>query len=218
MHIHPHKSRTVLEHHQLLRLSAGFGRVVLGIPICFLIFSNYMNLPVPSVPAFACGLIMIFWGIGTLYTAKPVTATWDRKINTAFALAVLQLYFIPFLYWWLEVPTVVFYAMNVLAMAMTITWLLIVLNHLAAEFAGYCQDDYFKVESLLCAWLTMGLLVTLFAGITGYVIIHYVQEGGQSLPRLRLYPWLMAVLIMPFTLTLASMFKCWKKCGKLLEM
>ena len=219
MHAHmTRKDRPVLNHHQVLRLSSGFSRVVFGIPVCGLGFSQHMNVPLPAIPSFACGLILIFWGIGTLYTVRPVSATWDRKVTTAFALAMLQLYFIPFLYWWLAVPTVVFYAVNVLAMAITVTWLLIILNHLAAEFASLCQDDYFKVEALLCAWLTMGLLVTLFTGITGYLLVHYVHADGASLPRIKLYPWLVAVLIMPFTLTLTSMYKCWKKCGKLLEM
>jgi hypothetical protein len=54
--------------------------------------------------------------------------------------------------------------------------------------------------------------------MTGYLLVHYVHAGEASLPRMKLYPWLIAVLIMPFTLTLTSMYKCWKKCGKLLEM
>ena len=210
-------SETVLSDAQVLRLVAGFSRVTWGIPIMLLLFAKWLRIPIIPIPSYVIGLILVFWGTAILLSARPINPRMDRKIEMAVLLSLLQLYFVPFLYWWSDHQGSLFFSVNILLLGIVTGVMLILLNQLAAEFAELCHDEFFKVESMLCAWMALGLFATLLVLLLVYVGIHFFRADGFQLPRLRLYPWILAVLVMPFTLTLASMWKCRRKCVELLD-
>ena len=217
MENNPTEIKKKLTDSQVLRLAAGFSRVTWGIPVMLLLFAQHLRIPVLPIPSYVVGVILVFWGLALLLGARPINPRMDRKIEAAVLLSLLQLYFVPFLYWWHGQPTSVYFSVNVMVMALATALMLILLNQLAAEFAELCHDEFFKVEAMLCAWMAMGLLITLSTALLVFLGFHFAQTDFGALPRFRLQPWMMAVLVMPFTLTLASMWKCRKKCIELLD-
>lgn len=211
------QQQSILSNTQLLRMTAAFSRFIWGLPVMLLLFAETMRIPVAPIPSYVVGVILVFWGVALLLGVRPVNPRMDRKIELAVLLSLLQLYFVPFLYWWSQHPESYFYSVNILLMALSTAALLILLNQLAAEFAELCSDKFFKVEAMLCAWIAMGLLITLLLALMIYLGVHFFQTGARYLPRMQLYPWMLAILVMPFTLTLASMWKCRKKCLELLD-
>ncbi len=199
-----------------IALGSGFTRLWWSIPIGLLLFSGALEFRIFDLlrlPSYVIAVGLYCWGLVILLRASPPTARWRRLIRVSFVLALLLLYFAPFLYWWQWRPASDHFAVNIFAMLFTISFLLWTLNQLVEEIAYFLHDGVFLAEARLCRW---SVALFMFAPLMAYFIhgvwnaTRYGLPLGQYIDAVRFLPfahWILAMFILPLTLTLTMVWK-----------
>ncbi len=216
----------VLHSQDWVALGSGFSRLLWSIPIGLLLFSGMLEFRFFNLfrlPSYVIAVMLYCWGLMVLLKASPPTSRWRRLIRVSFVLAVLLLYFAPFLYWWQWRPAADHFAVNIFAMLFTITFLLWTLNQLVEEIAYYLCDGVFLAEARLCRW---SVALFMFAPLMAYFVhglwnaARYSLPLGQYIDAVRFLPfahWILAMFILPLTLTLTMVWKAKSRAWRALE-
>lgn len=209
----------------LLRLARAFSCVFWGILLGLLLFFNALRFHLWSfvpVPPYVVGVILVYVGAVLMYTTGKLTPRWSGRVRRLLVVLFLQVYFTPFVYWWQRQPTVNYYAVNLLGLLLSGLLVLLLTNQLAEEVALALHDPVFRVEAAVCGWAVILLLLLPFTAASVYAVAAAIRHGadlyslllfiGRKVPR-----GVGFVLILPFTMTMASAWKAKESCLRLLK-
>jgi hypothetical protein len=206
----------------LVRAARGFSCMFWGIPLGLLLFSSHTAgfsgaisiglMKYFRLPAYTLAVLVMFFGAINLYRANIRTRSWPVLVRLLVVSILLQLYFAPFYHWWDRHPYEDLFMLNVIGLLLSTTWCLYLINQVAA-LAGLAGDeDTFYIEAKLCAWSVLVLMALPIGGSSAYAIVQTFRFDTSVFSELTqlsqgLHTWAYALLLLPFTLTMAS---CWK--------
>ncbi len=209
----------------LTGMARGFSCLFWGLPISLLLFFGTLELrvlPRWRIPAYVLGVIIIFYGLLLLQRAGPLTVRWSRRLFTALILVLIQVYMVPFVYWWRQMPHVPYLIANMALLIICTTWVLFVINRLAGEIAKILHDVTFFMETQLSGWAAIIFILI----PAGYFIYQAVQRNYNDAGFISLSPflwpiktpdWFFISALLPFTLTMAIVWKAKEKCLTVLK-
>jgi hypothetical protein len=214
----------------LVRLSQGFSCIFWGLPIAlFLCVQLKILRTVVADPftrssleqlyfsLFVAVLALVCFGAYKLSKVPTMGDRWKRRVRVSLSLAAINLYFSPFLYWWLTMPDNAFYTLNMFAFIGSLILLLFSLNFLSMEFGRFLGDSSLVIESRLFLGINVLVLALPSAGVFVWAAIrswHIESTQSMGLEFINLlelpYPWqllLFIVLFLPVSLTLANLWR-----------
>ncbi|NCC50516.1 MAG: hypothetical protein EOM20_04795 [Spartobacteria bacterium] len=205
---------------QLFRLSRGFLLLFWGIVLEFVFFFRIVDfhfafrIPVPS---YLFGVIIIYTGLIFLFLAGPLTPHWKKLVHNSLIIATLHVYFVPFVYWWVELQLNSYFIINIFGLLFCSLWLLILANRLAEEAAYVLHDQDLKYEAAAAGWGVILLLIIPVVIFLGLCAINVVNNKTalyfevlilfQNLPK-----WLLFILVIPIALSIGSAWKAHAAC------
>lgn len=205
---------------QLLRVARGFNCVFWGIPLTLLLFFNAIRFPfwaAMPLPPYVLGVLVIYGGLILLHAAGRLTPRWAGLLRAGFAALFLHIYFAPFVCWWQRLPHVPFFLVNVICLFLCTMWLLLVINRLAGELACALDDTGFCLETEICGWSLILLLLLPFLAVFLFslqaALRHQSDLHAELFQLVRLVPrWALALCLVPFALSMAVAWKAKERC------
>lgn len=196
-------------------LVKGFSRVFWGLALTAVLFLSQVNLEFFSgfrVPAYFIGTALHCWGLMTLRNAGKVSAGWRFCLGLAILLALAQIYFSPFVYWFKKMPYVYCFVGNVGALAAAVILSLYVINMIVADFFRRESLKGERLEAQIYAgtvivFMAVPLVVAVvFSGISAAryetMFLDELMEAVRRIPV-----WLYVIVTIPYSLTLAVLWK-----------
>lgn len=196
------------------RLDRALSRVFWGLLFAVLLAIGIIQIPALNrwaIPAAAIPMLYALWGLWELRRESVTVApTWKKLTRHTFLAALLALYFLPIMQWWLGNLGSYFLAVNALVATVAFTALLIFLNLVPAELTRLRDDEPARRELVFSAWFTAAMLLFIGGTIAGYGVYWVVT--GRGLPFkdfANVAPvWhLRAITLLPVGLTLISLLK-----------
>lgn len=201
------------------RAARGFSCIFWGIALSLLLFAEVLNIQTLGsfrLPAHILGLVVILAGALWFRFMPPLTPTWARKARILLAAVLIQVYMIPFVTWWKQLPHVMYFCINMMFLLLAAAWLLVSLNRIAAEAGRALKNDILRVEARLCAWVApLSLLLPALA------IARSAWLSTRGAVTLRLdaiylgspwLPWTNILLLLPFVLAMAVSWEAKERC------
>ena len=205
---------------QLLRSARGFTSLFWGIPMMLLLMSGAVSIQSFSymrLPPYLIGVLIMYMGMMFLYRMSPPTPRWRRLVRQGILFSFLLVYFSPIVHWWLRRPDELFYLLNMFLLIVCVSWGLLVINLLAAELGRRMDDRAFLIEAQLCGWAAVTLVIGPALAIGTIAVIEMIRakcglyEGVlyayHAVPH-----WILALFLLPFTLTMASSWQAKRRC------
>jgi hypothetical protein len=218
--LHGRRMNWTVHPEQWTQLVRGFSCFFWGIPLGLLFASGVLNLrlfPQLKLPAYVIGVLVIYWGLTVMKRVRPLTPVWPRRLNQSLLAVFLLVYLAPFSEWWKQMPHIRFFAVNVATLSACALWLLVLINKLCGEVAKVLYDRVFFIEAQLCAWSVLFFVFVPLTGLLGYCAQSAFRHGTPFYSELLstlpgVYPWLFALILLPFTLTAALSWKTKERC------
>ncbi|NKB22859.1 MAG: hypothetical protein GKR87_00360 [Kiritimatiellae bacterium] len=214
------EKKNSLSREKSIRLAKGFSRLLWGMILSLILFTGLVKIDLLShlrLPIFVVGMLLVYWGIALLCMSSSITPKWSFHTRITLSIVFLQIYFIPFLYWWKQMPFVTYYILNMAAFLFSVTFVLFWVNLLAGEVARALDDKTFFIESRISGWSVLFLMVLPISLFFFYCIYASVRHSTSLyseiiqtyyyLPR-----WIYALFFLPLTLTLMIIWKTKKRC------
>jgi len=215
-----------LHAHQMLLVIAGCTKICWGLVLTLLLFARIIRVAAVEeklhLPAFLFGILLLLWGVMYLNRVPHVSKRWADLSKASVYCTVLMIYFCPFVYWWKINIASYFLAFNMFGFCVSTILLLKILNHMVAEFALRMKDSIFRLEAQISAWgmvimLGVPLIATLLYSIS-FIIRHHAHPFSQLQVHFDKLPtWSIAMMLMPFSITLINLWKIRRKCTQLLD-
>lgn len=207
--------REIMEEIHFITLVKGFSRVFWGLALTAVLFLSQVKLEFFSglrLPAYFIGTALHCWGLLTLRNAGKISARWNLCLVTAILLALSQIYFFPFMYWWKIMPYIPFFTFNVGALAAAVILSLYLSNIIVADFFRYLSLKGERLEAqfyagAVIAFMAVPLIVAVvFSSISAlrYQTI-FLDELIEAVRRVPI--WLCIIVTVPYSLTLAVLWK-----------
>ncbi|MFH1477575.1 MAG: hypothetical protein ABIH24_08835 [Verrucomicrobiota bacterium] len=205
---------------QILCLAKGFAHIFWGMFLMLGLFLSQAGLEFfhgIRIPAYVLGAGLIGWGLWLLRSAVPAKRNWQRHTRTALGLALLIIYFAPFIAWWQAMPYENLFLVNVLGLLLTGMGILMLVNLLAAETFSLFEESGGRIESqvfafgvviLMIAPFLIGLLFALVASMRYNTI--FAEEIWMTIYRIPV--WLYVATTLPCSLTMVAAWKAKAIC------
>jgi hypothetical protein len=200
----------------LSRLVRGLSALFWGLPIARVVSVQTCQTSLLAglgvvPPVLAQGLL--YYALAQIARFQPGERVWQRALNHARALAVLNLGLSPFLYWWKMMPESLYFQFAVLVLALSGLLLLITINQLLQRLAAMLPDETLRLETQMFTALNLGLLL-------GTLVLGAAWVGLRQFPVLSV-PWsvlvdfghrvgllvLLLLVLLPLALTMALVWK-----------
>ncbi|HEV8541271.1 MAG TPA: hypothetical protein VGR78_02655 [Verrucomicrobiae bacterium] len=193
-------------------LSALFWGLPLGLVICVYVATNEWIQPLHMIgPIGATGLL--FYGLHLLGDFQKQERIWRDALDRAKLLALINLGFSPFIYWYNRMPFVPFYGMAVFLLMLTGLLFLYNLNHVLQRLAAMLPDETLRSETRVFGNLNIFLLAAIFLIFAFFFLLRQFHElPGFILNLLRIMEamryWLLVFLILlPLAMTMTLIWK-----------
>lgn len=196
-------------------LVKGFSRMFWGLALTAVLFLSQAKLEVFSgvrLPVYFLGTALHCWGLLTLRNAGKISARWNLCLMLAILLALSEIYFFPFVYWWKIMPYISFFTFNVGALAGAVILSLYLSNIIAADFFRRLSLRGERLEAQIYAGAVMVfmaaplLVAVVFSSISALryqtIFLDELIEAVHGVPI-----WLYVIVTIPYSLTLAVLWK-----------
>ena len=209
----PHNSQLLTALGRLVRgLSALFWGLPLALVACVQTAKGDLLRPFGVIPPLVSTSLLLY-GLSLLGHFQKQERVWRDALDQARLLAIVNVCFSPFLFWWNKVPSERFFLSIVELMALTGLLFLLMLNQVLRRLTAMLPDETLRVETRVFTNLNRGLLLFTMIVMTSY----FVVARFQTLPDLLIYIftlldrgglWLMLFLILlPVAMTMALLWK-----------
>jgi hypothetical protein len=169
------------------------------------------------VPAYVAGVALIAFGLVMLQKVQRDIMIWQQRIRRALVLSGLALYFAPFINWWLSMPEVTLFLVNVLGLLLACMVILVMLNILAANVLGRFQERGCQIEAQLYAAAVIGLMILPFLLGVLFALVaairyeaRFAEEVWLMITRIPIWVYVFATV--PCSLTLVALWKTRSLC------
>ena len=164
------------------------------------------------LPAFLIGPLL-WHGLNQLRAFQAQERIWQRALNRAEILAVLDAGLAPFLYWWHKFPSVPLYAVCVGLLFLSGLFLLVQINCVLQRLCAMLPDETLRAETKLFTAFNLSLLAALLAGLLLYFLLTrlpalpawlalWMDAAGAAEIWLALF-----LILMPLAMTMALLWK-----------
>jgi hypothetical protein len=206
----------------LNRLVRGLSALFWGLPAALIVCVGTATAGWFSVfkifPALAATGLILF-GLFQMDSFQKQERPWINALERAKLLAMLNVGFSPFLFFWNRMPGHFFFELMVNLMALTGLLFLFSLNHLLARLSAMLPDETLRHETTQFTALNRGLLLALLLLTVVYLFLkqttnlpEQVVEIQQWLDR---YNWfergrllvVMLFVLLPLSMTMALLWK-----------
>lgn len=205
----------------LIGVARGFSCIFWGIPLSLLLFSGALDIRIFSfirMPAYVLGIFVVYIGTVFLQRAGALSDTWNRRVRQLLFLLLIEVYLAPFVYWWRQMPQVLYFAANMAGLVICTTWVLFVANRLAGEVCRILRDNTFLIETQVSGWIAVGFMLTPLAYALYTAIRVIFRPAGEVFFVLDMPLWIYALALLPFTFTMAVSWKMKERCLHILKM
>ena len=207
--------REIIEKINFINLVKGFSRVFWGLALTAVLFLSQVNLELFSglrLPAYFIGTVLHCWGLLTLWNAGKISARWNFYLVLAILLALSQIYFFPFVYWWKTMPYISFFTFNIGALAAAVILSLYLSNIIVTDFFRRLSLKGERLEAQIyaaavIAFMAVPLIVAVvFSSVSAlrYQTL-FLDELIEAVHRVPI--WMYIVVTVPYSLTLAVLWK-----------
>ena len=205
----------------LVRVARGFSCIFWGISLTLLLFSGALDIRIFSfvhMPAYVFGVLLTYIGVTFLQRAGALSDTWTRRVRLLLLLLLIEVYLAPFVYWWRQMPHVIYFTLNVTVLIICTTWGLFVVNRLAGEAGRLLHDHTFLFETKVASWLAAVFMLIPLAQALYAAAGAAFEPDGHFLFTLTPPLWVYVLGILPFTITMAVAWKTKERCIQVLKM
>ena len=205
----------------LVGVARGFSCIFWGIPVSLLLYSGALDIRLFSflrMPAYVLGILITYIGVVFLQRAGPLSDRWRRIVRQLIVLLLVEVYLAPFVYWWRQMPQVLYFAANMAGLILCTTWVLFAINRLAGEVCKLLRDRTFLIETQVASWLAAAFTLTPVAYALYAAVRTVLQPDAGFFFVFELPPWITAVVLLPFTITMAVSWKVKERCLQILKM
>jgi hypothetical protein len=168
--------------------------------------------------AFAPALLpspLLWHGLRRLRSFQAQERIWQRALNRAEILAVLDAGLAPFLFWWHRFPAVPLYQACVGLLFVSSLFLLIQINWVLQRLSAMLPDETLRAETKLFTGFNTSLLLAFLAGLSAYFVLTLLPP---SLLPVWMDRWMEAataagvwlalfLMLMPLAMTMALLWK-----------
>jgi len=193
-------------------LSALFWGLPLALVACVQTARGDLLRPLGVLPPVVTTLLLLY-GLSLLGHFQKQERPWRNALELARLLAVVNVGFSPFLFWWNKVPAERFFESVVQLMTFTGLLFLLALNQVLRRLTAMLPDETLRVETRVFTKLNRGLLSCTMLVMLGYFIAERLQPAppwlryGLGLLD-RVGPWLPLLLVLvPVAMTMALLWK-----------
>lgn len=198
------------------RLVRGLSALFWGLPLALIVcvqtakgewFEKFNVFPALAVTG------LLYYGLGLLGHFQKQERVWHAALDRAKILALVNIGFSPFLYWWNRIPSQPFFNSMIELMIFSSLLFLFALNPVLLRLAAMLPDETMRLETRLFTVINRYLILITLASLVSYFILVRIQQ----LPPLiinSLYllektgVWLVLLLVLlPVAMTMALIWK-----------
>jgi hypothetical protein len=210
----------------IVRLLRGFTAVFWGLPVSLLLFFGAVDVNIVvwfRLPTYILGVAVVYIGLALLRFSGLDRGPWKKQARNGLIAAFLLIYLGPFVYWYSFLPRSGWYYLTNLCLLLgAAMWLLFAVNRLAGELGAETQDRDLMMESRLCSWsivLLMVLPMILTTAFSSYMALKYESSLVAEMRGVRQESpwWIHIFFLIPLSLTMTSSWKAKEKCLALLK-
>jgi hypothetical protein len=208
----------------LLAVARGFSCVFWGIGLGILLLTGFLTIRMFNRLALSphiLGVLVVLAGALRLSRANLPVAGWTARSRLLVGAALLQIYLVPFLTWWRQMPGVKLFAANVFILLLATLWLLSLSSKLVADVGAALGDRVLRAEARLCELsAAVFILGPAFCVLFVTLLNSLRAEGGVTIriPPVYVWPlWVHVFVAIPFLLTMAAAWEAKEACWRRME-
>jgi len=195
------------------RVIEGIMSIVLAFTIILLLVLGIVDFPALRMRGFPLYFIpcaLVVFGTFMFWRAKIPQEGWGAAAGASLLLAILWMYFMPILSWWMQAKFSLYLTVNLLCFTLTSIALAVALNLVSSKAARFIGLDIQALDFYYAAWLSGIMLSVPLIWALCLIIPDLLRDG--SLPfdqmNLALQPHQIGILILlPLTLPLMSLMR-----------
>lgn len=202
----------------LRHLVRGLTAVFWGLPstllVCVLMAVAEFPRALGCVPPMITTGLLLF-GICELMRFQPQERDWQRALERAQLLALVNFGLSPFVYFWSRQPSEAYYFQTVIAFAFTSVLFLYLLNLVLQRLAAMLPDETLRSDTLFFTRLNLTLMVTGLVLIGGYYLLAELKTLPQAIiealdlaqaARIR-FALVVVLVLLPISMTMSLVWK-----------
>jgi hypothetical protein len=193
-------------------LSALFWGLPLALVVCVYVATNEWGRPSHMLgPLVTLGLLL--YGLQLLSEFQKQERIWREALDRTKLLALINVGFSPFIYWYNRMPQERFYGAAVLILMVTGLLFLFNLNHVLQRLAAMLPDETLRTETRVFGNLNISLLTAILVLFALFFVLQRFDDLPESLRRIiyvmdALRLWLLVFLILlPMAMTMTLIWK-----------
>jgi hypothetical protein len=162
-------------------------------------------------PVIATGLVL--YSLFLLGTFQSQERVWQRTLDRAKALAIINLGLSPFVFWHLRLPMVAAYATMMLLFSFTCLVFLLVLNQVLLRLTAMLPDEALREETVIFATFNQYVLVLVPMLSSTVLVLSQISGLPPEIARLlqyaqHLHQWFFIFFtLLPVAMTMALVWK-----------
>lgn len=202
----------------LRHLVRGLTSVFWGLPSTLLICVLMAVAEFPRAlgcapPIITTGLLL--FGVCELARFQPQEREWQRALERAQLLALVNVGLAPFVYFWSRQPTEAYYFQIVIVLAFTGLLFLYLLNHVLQRLAAMLPDETLRADTVFFTRLNLTLMVTGVVFVVGYYLLAELKSLPQAViealdlaqvARIR-FALVVVLVLLPVSMTMSLVWK-----------
>ncbi|MSU26721.1 MAG: hypothetical protein CK546_05065 [Pedosphaera sp.] len=202
----------------LRHLVRGLTTVFWGLPSTLLICVLMAVAEFPRAlgcapPIITTGLLL--FGVCELARFQPQEREWQRALERAQLLALVNVGLAPFVYFWSRQPTEAYYFQIVIVLAFTGLLFLYLLNHVLQRLAAMLPDETLRADTVFFTRLNLTLMVTGVVFVVGYYLLAELKSLPQAViealdlaqvARIR-FALVVVLVLLPVSMTMSLVWK-----------
>ena len=202
----------------LRHLVRGLTAVFWGLPSTLLICVLMAVAEFPRAlgcapPIITTGLLL--FGVCELARFQPQEREWQRALERAQLLALVNVGLAPFVYFWSRQPTEAYYFQIVIVLAFTGLLFLYLLNHVLQRLAAMLPDETLRADTVFFTRLNLTLMVTGVVFVVGYYLLAELKSLPQAViealdlaqvARIR-FALVVVLVLLPVSMTMSLVWK-----------
>lgn len=209
----------------LIRAARGFSCIFWGIPLSVVLFARGLDIRLlygVRIPAYILGVLLMYTGVIFLQRLGPISPGWQTRVREALLVLLIEVYLAPFVYWWRQMPSVIYYVANVVGLILITAWGLYLVNRISGELAKIVHNTTFFIESQISGWLSVVFILvptvqSVLTSITRAIEADALKYFDFSSLFRNTPKWIYAMALLPFTLSMAVTWKAKERCLEMLR-
>jgi hypothetical protein len=161
------------------KLVRGLSALFWGLPITLLVcvrtaMSDRLRQLEMFPPILA--MCLLYYGLLLLGDFQKQERVWRHALDRAKFLAIVNIGLAPFIYWWNQIPSEMFYDLAVYALMLSGLIFLFNLNQVLQRLAAMLPDETLRMETRLFGAMNLNLLCGILAIFALYSILQQINK------------------------------------------